>query len=113
MRVCCRRYYICDKKLLALGWKEKTSWEEGLAKTIQWYSTVGCKPEYWENGDMNMALVPHPSLQVGWVAGLGEFLPLLECKGCSFAAGGWVGLGFLQSVGLFIGNGNLSVGSCC
>jgi len=60
-----RRYYICDKKLLALGWKERTTWEEGLKKTIEWYKSAGCKPEYWENGDISLALVPHPSLQVG------------------------------------------------
>ena len=31
-----RRYYICDKKLLALGWKEEETWEEGIGETIDW-----------------------------------------------------------------------------
>jgi nucleoside-diphosphate-sugar epimerase len=31
-----QRYYICDKKLLSLGWKETVTWEEGLARTIEW-----------------------------------------------------------------------------
>ena len=30
------RYYICDKKLLALGWKEEETWKEGLTETIDW-----------------------------------------------------------------------------
>ena len=31
------RYFISDDKLLALGWKERTPWKEGLKKTIDWY----------------------------------------------------------------------------
>lgn len=31
-----RRYYIGSSKLAALGWTEKTGWEEGLKKTIDW-----------------------------------------------------------------------------
>ena len=31
--VCC---CSCDKKLLELGWQEKTPWEEGLKKTVDW-----------------------------------------------------------------------------
>jgi hypothetical protein len=65
MAVLCRRYFICDKKLLNLGWKEATTWEEGLGRTIEWYKKMGSRPEYWENGDMEAALVPHPTLQQG------------------------------------------------
>jgi len=36
----------CDKKLLKLGWQEKTSWEEGLRKTVDWY-LQHAKREYW------------------------------------------------------------------
>jgi nucleoside-diphosphate-sugar epimerase len=31
-----RRYYIGSSKLGALGWVERTSWEEGLQRTIDW-----------------------------------------------------------------------------
>ncbi|KAK9821597.1 hypothetical protein WJX81_003774 [Elliptochloris bilobata] len=54
-----QRYFICDKKLAALGWKEQTSWEEGLRKTIDWYLANGFG-DYWENGDIENALRPHP-----------------------------------------------------
>lgn len=64
-----RRYFICDKKLLNLGWKEATSWEEGLAKTIAWYRDVGGQPAYWENGDLESALQAHPQLQKGLLGG--------------------------------------------
>ena len=53
------RYFICDKKLAALGWKEATSWEDGLRKTIDWYLANGFG-DYWENGDIENALRPHP-----------------------------------------------------
>ena len=36
----------CDKKLLKLGWQEKTSWEEGLRKTVDWY-LQNAKRDYW------------------------------------------------------------------
>ena len=55
----CRRYYICDNKLNTLGWREKTTWEEGLKKTIDWYLQHGFK-EFWDNGDVEAALQPHP-----------------------------------------------------
>ena len=55
----CRRYYICDNKLNTLGWREQTSWEEGLKKTIDWYLQHGFK-EFWDNGDVEAALQPHP-----------------------------------------------------
>jgi UDP-glucose 4,6-dehydratase len=60
-----RRYFICDKKLAALGWVERTSWEDGLHKTIEWFKTVGSNPLYFDNGDIDMALVAHPTLQTG------------------------------------------------
>ena len=53
------RYYICDKKLAALGWKETTPWEVGLKKTIDWYLHHGFRG-YWQ-GDVESALQPHPS----------------------------------------------------
>jgi len=56
-----RRYFICDQKLAALGWKEKTSFEDGLKKTIQWYLENGRK-SFWDNGDADAALEAHPTL---------------------------------------------------
>lgn len=33
--------YICDTKLNQLGWKERTTWEDGLRKTVDWYLQNG------------------------------------------------------------------------
>jgi UDP-glucose 4,6-dehydratase len=52
-----QRYYLDDAKLKALGWRERTSWEEGLRKTMQWYKS---NPNWW--GDVSRALVPHPRM---------------------------------------------------
>lgn len=52
-----QRYYLDDAKLNALGWRERTSWEEGLRKTMQWYKS---NPNWW--GDVSRALVPHPRM---------------------------------------------------
>jgi UDP-glucose 4,6-dehydratase len=30
-------YILDDKKLIALGWQERTSWVDGLQKTKDWY----------------------------------------------------------------------------
>lgn len=51
-----RRYFICDAKLTALGWAPKTSWEDGLRKTAEWYANVA--PTYWT--DMKTPLDAHP-----------------------------------------------------
>jgi len=56
-----RRYYICDEKLTALGWEESTSWEDGLKKTVDWYLRNGFA-EYWDNGNVEAALQPHPMM---------------------------------------------------
>ena len=56
-----RRYYICDKKLAALGWTEKTSWEDGLKKTIDWYLEHGFESRWV--GDVERALAAHPKAQ--------------------------------------------------
>ncbi|PSC70591.1 GDP-L-fucose synthase 2 [Micractinium conductrix] len=61
-----RRYFICDKKLLELGWQEQTPWEEGLKKTVDWY-LKHAKREYWTHGDMELALDAHPTLQVPYM----------------------------------------------
>jgi nucleoside-diphosphate-sugar epimerase len=62
LHVCAmRRYYICDKKLAALGWSEKTSWKDGLAKTINWYMENGFSSRWV--GDVDSALAAHPKAQ--------------------------------------------------
>lgn len=52
-----QRYYLDDQKLKKLGWFERTSWEEGLRKTMDWYAE---NPDWW--GDVSGALVPHPRM---------------------------------------------------
>jgi UDP-glucose 4,6-dehydratase len=56
-----RRYYIGNDKLAALGWTERTSWEDGLRKTIAWYMDYK-DAGYWV-GDVEQALLPHPQIQ--------------------------------------------------
>jgi len=53
-----RRYFIDCSKLLALGWRQNKSWNEGLAETVQWYSTQNLE-SYW--GNLASALEPHPT----------------------------------------------------
>ena len=50
-----KRYKIDSSLIKALGWTQKVSFEEGLAKTIEWYTS---HPGYWPNSDH--ALAPHP-----------------------------------------------------
>ena len=51
-----QRYFICDQKLAGLGWTERTSWEEGLKVTIDWYLKNGFS-SYWEHGDVEVRLL--------------------------------------------------------
>ncbi|RWW19967.1 hypothetical protein GW17_00015945 [Ensete ventricosum] len=52
-----QRYFLDDQKLQNLGWSERTTWEEGLRKTMEWYTS---NPGWW--GDVSGALVPHPRM---------------------------------------------------
>ncbi|AAD30579.1 putative UDP-glucose 4,6-dehydratase [Arabidopsis thaliana] len=52
-----QRYFLDDQKLKKLGWSERTTWEEGLKKTMDWYTQ---NPEWW--GDVSGALLPHPRM---------------------------------------------------
>ncbi|KAF3676924.1 UDP-glucose 4,6-dehydratase [Capsicum annuum] len=52
-----QRYFLDDQKLKSLGWSERTTWEEGLKKTMQWYIN---NPNWW--GDVSGALLPHPRM---------------------------------------------------
>ena len=51
------RYTINSSKLHQLGWVEQMSWEEGLAKTVEWY-----KKNTYRYGDITNALVAHPRM---------------------------------------------------
>ncbi|GAB2236331.1 hypothetical protein Droror1_Dr00028054 [Drosera rotundifolia] len=52
-----QRYFLDDQKLKNIGWSERTTWEEGLKKTMEWYTS---NPDWW--GDVAGALVPHPRM---------------------------------------------------
>uniref|UniRef100_A0A7N0VFV8 UDP-glucose 4,6-dehydratase n=1 Tax=Kalanchoe fedtschenkoi TaxID=63787 RepID=A0A7N0VFV8_KALFE len=52
-----QRYFLDDQKLKQLGWSERTVWEDGLRKTIEWYKK---NPDFW--GDVSGALLPHPRM---------------------------------------------------
>ncbi|KAH0449136.1 hypothetical protein IEQ34_022936 [Dendrobium chrysotoxum] len=52
-----QRYFLDDQKLKKLGWSERTTWEEGLRKTMEWYTS---NPDWW--GDVSGALLPHPRM---------------------------------------------------
>ncbi|XP_030466822.1 trifunctional UDP-glucose 4,6-dehydratase/UDP-4-keto-6-deoxy-D-glucose 3,5-epimerase/UDP-4-keto-L-rhamnose-reductase RHM1-like [Syzygium oleosum] len=52
-----QRYFLDDQRLKNLGWFERTTWEEGLRKTMEWYVS---NPEWW--GDVSGALLPHPRM---------------------------------------------------
>nr|WFG82904.1 rhamnose synthase 1 [Hypericum monogynum] len=52
-----QRYFLDDQKLTNLGWSERTLWEEGLKKTMEWYTQ---NPDWW--GDVSGALLPHPKM---------------------------------------------------
>ncbi|PIN19817.1 putative NAD+-dependent epimerase [Handroanthus impetiginosus] len=52
-----QRYFLDDQKLKNLGWAERTTWEEGLRKTMEWYTG---NPDWW--GDVSGALLPHPRM---------------------------------------------------
>ncbi|KAF2929592.1 hypothetical protein DAI22_05g068100 [Oryza sativa Japonica Group] len=47
-------------KLKALGWSERTPWEEGIKKTAEWYVEHGA--EWWGDVDVSAALLPHPRI---------------------------------------------------
>ncbi|XP_057958276.1 trifunctional UDP-glucose 4,6-dehydratase/UDP-4-keto-6-deoxy-D-glucose 3,5-epimerase/UDP-4-keto-L-rhamnose-reductase RHM3-like [Malania oleifera] len=54
-----KRYFLDDQKLKKLGWEERTTWEEGLKMTKEWYTK---NPDWW--GDITVALHPHPGISL-------------------------------------------------
>lgn len=51
-----QRYAVDATKLKMLGWTQKTSFDEGLRRTINWYKRYGDK--WW--GDISPVLTPFP-----------------------------------------------------
>ncbi|KAM5365798.1 hypothetical protein ACJA88_012312 [Fusarium oxysporum] len=51
-----QRYAVDATKLKMLGWTQKTSFDEGLRRTIDWYKRYGDK--WW--GDISPVLTPFP-----------------------------------------------------
>jgi len=54
-----RRYFIDCSKLLALGWVQQKSWEQGIAETVAWYIDQDLT-SFW--GNFDSALRTHPVL---------------------------------------------------
>jgi dTDP-D-glucose 4,6-dehydratase len=54
------RYFICDAKLFALGWQERTLWEVGLKKTVDWYLEHAA--DHWDSGESG----PGVGRLLGW-----------------------------------------------
>ena len=52
------RYTIDNSALSSLGWKEQVSWEDGLAKTVDWYRKFSHRYK-----DIDRALVAHPRIE--------------------------------------------------
>jgi dTDP-glucose 4,6-dehydratase len=53
-----RRYAVDGTKLRKLGWDQKTSFEKGLAITVDWYRKYG--ERWW--GDITKVLTPFPEV---------------------------------------------------
>lgn len=71
-----QRYYLDDAKLIKLGWNERTMWEEGLKKTLEWYQK---NPSYW--GDISGALLPHPKFPSTYSLDKGDSTVVAEVEG--------------------------------
>lgn len=52
-----QRYFLDTQKLKKLGWSERTKWENGLRKTMEWYVR---NFDWWV--DVSAALLPHPRM---------------------------------------------------
>nr|CAB3459759.1 unnamed protein product [Digitaria exilis] len=75
-----QRYFLDDEKLKSLGWAERTPWEEGLKKTMEWYVA---NSDYW--GDVSGALLPHPrTLMMPGYEGSEEIKGMLKGSGIGF-----------------------------
>ena len=55
------RYTIDSSELHKLGWKEETSWQDGLKETVEWYKNHSSRYEQ----SLDQALVAHPRFGMG------------------------------------------------
>jgi hypothetical protein len=62
------RYAVDATKLRNLGWEQRTSFEEGLKTTVDWYREFG--KSWW--GDVEGVLTPFPVVREGEVYADGE-----------------------------------------
>ena len=54
------RYFIDTSSLQQLGWRKEVSWDEGIARTMQWYMH---NKQHW--GDIGEgALAAHPRVEI-------------------------------------------------
>lgn len=53
------RYAVDGTKLRNLGWDQKTTFEKGLATTVEWYKNFG--EQWW--GDITKVLTPFPEVE--------------------------------------------------
>lgn len=51
------RYFLEDSKLASLGWVERTPWDVGIKRTIEFYRNHA--HDFWPQ-DLSQALKPHP-----------------------------------------------------
>lgn len=65
------RYAIDGSRLRKLGWEQRTSLQEGLRRTVEWYTEEGRGERWW--GDIGDRLLPFPEMpaveQVGVMNG--------------------------------------------
>ncbi|GKD40551.1 trifunctional UDP-glucose 4,6-dehydratase/UDP-4-keto-6-deoxy-D-glucose 3,5-epimerase/UDP-4-keto-L-rhamnose-reductase RHM1 [Tanacetum coccineum] len=52
-----QRYFLDAEKLKCLGWSERTTWQEGLNETTDWYTS---NPDWWV--DVSGALLRQPRM---------------------------------------------------
>ena len=64
-----KRYAVDATKLRTLGWEQKTSFEDGLRVTVDWYREFG--KGWW--GDVEEVLTPFPIVREGEVYADGEW----------------------------------------
>ena len=53
------------------GWRERTTWQEGLRQTVDWYLAHGFK-DYWDKSDVEAALEAHPIIHPQTLLSLGS-----------------------------------------
>lgn len=55
----CTAIVSCSAQRLMCVFVWQVTWEDGLKMTVDWYLANGFN-SYWEHGDVDVALQPHP-----------------------------------------------------